>query len=92
MKRERTYWLRLCKNPSPTNHICSFSRISTPRTKYSAEPIHTVPLYGLELMKKVIGGLFPELADIGFTDSRVGSIFIAPECIADMGIEALLVH
>ncbi|CAG8021745.1 unnamed protein product [Penicillium salamii] len=46
------------------------TRISTPRTKYSAEPIHTVPLYGLELMKKVIGGLFPELADIGFTDSR----------------------
>ncbi|CAG8207395.1 unnamed protein product [Penicillium salamii] len=56
---------------SPTDHICCFSRISTPRTKYSAEPIHTVPLYGLELMKEVIGGLFPELADIGFTDSRL---------------------
>lgn len=47
------------------------SRISTPRTKYSPEPIDTVPSYGLELMKQVIGGLFPELADIGFTDSRV---------------------
>ncbi|OQE75587.1 hypothetical protein PENNAL_c0073G09655 [Penicillium nalgiovense] len=46
-------------------------RISTPRTKYSPEPINTVPLYGLELMKQVIGGLFPELADIGFTDSRL---------------------
>ncbi|KAJ5758224.1 uncharacterized protein N7511_006918 [Penicillium nucicola] len=46
-------------------------RISTPRTKYSTEPIDTVPSYGLELMKQVIGGLFPELAEIGFTDSRL---------------------
>ncbi|KAJ5095638.1 hypothetical protein NUU61_004994 [Penicillium alfredii] len=46
-------------------------RISTPRTKYSAEPINTVPLYGLQLMKRVIGGLFPELTEIGFTDSRL---------------------
>ncbi|KAF3027388.1 hypothetical protein E8E15_008192 [Penicillium rubens] len=46
-------------------------RISTPRTKYSPEPINTVPLYGLGLMKQVIGGLFPELAEIGFTDSRL---------------------
>ncbi|KAJ5569878.1 uncharacterized protein N7459_009308 [Penicillium hispanicum] len=46
-------------------------RISTPRTKYSPEPIHTVPLYGLQLMKRVIGGLFPELTEIGFTDSRL---------------------
>ncbi|KAL1846002.1 hypothetical protein Plec18170_009475 [Paecilomyces lecythidis] len=45
-------------------------RVSTPRTKYSQEPIHTVPLYGLQLMKQVIGGLFPELTEIGFTDSR----------------------
>ncbi|CAP98823.1 Pc22g15350 [Penicillium rubens Wisconsin 54-1255] len=35
------------------------------------EPINTVPLYGLGLMKQVIGGLFPELAEIGFTDSRL---------------------
>lgn len=46
-------------------------RISTPRTKYSTDPIHTVPRYGLDLMKKVIGGLFPELTEIGFTDSRL---------------------
>ncbi|OJJ31433.1 hypothetical protein ASPWEDRAFT_141671 [Aspergillus wentii DTO 134E9] len=46
-------------------------RISTPRTKYSPEPIDTVPLYGLQLMKRVIGGLFPELTEIGFTDSRL---------------------
>ncbi|KAJ5111990.1 hypothetical protein N7532_000035 [Penicillium argentinense] len=46
-------------------------RISTPRTKYSPEPINTVPLYGLQLMKRVIGGLFPELTEIGFTDSRL---------------------
>lgn len=48
-----------------------FRRISTPRTKYSPEPINTVPLYGLQRMKRVIGGLFPELTEIGFTDSRV---------------------
>ncbi|OQD74928.1 hypothetical protein PENDEC_c009G00674 [Penicillium decumbens] len=46
-------------------------RISTPRTKYSSNPIDTVPLYGLQLMKRVIGGLFPELTEIGFTDSRL---------------------
>jgi hypothetical protein len=56
--------------------LIGFSRISTPRTKYSPEPINTVPLYGLDLMKQVIGGLFPELRDIGFTDSRVCS-FVA---------------
>lgn len=50
-----------------------YRRISTPRTKYSPEPINTVPLYGLELMKQVIGGLLPELTEIGFTDSRVCS-------------------
>ncbi|OJJ07021.1 hypothetical protein ASPVEDRAFT_154944 [Aspergillus versicolor CBS 583.65] len=46
-------------------------RLSTPRTKYSPNPINTVPLYGLSLMKQVIGGMFPELAEFGFTDSRL---------------------
>ncbi|KEF51993.1 uncharacterized protein A1O9_11983 [Exophiala aquamarina CBS 119918] len=46
-------------------------RISTPRTRFSAEPINTVPLYGLQLMKEVIHEAFPELAEIGFTDSRL---------------------
>lgn len=46
-------------------------RISTPRTKWSANPIDTVPLHGLERMKRVIGELFPELIEIGFTDSRL---------------------
>ncbi|KAJ5369570.1 hypothetical protein N7509_014182 [Penicillium cosmopolitanum] len=46
-------------------------KISTPRTKYSPDPINTVPLYGLKQMKRVIGGLFPELTEIGFTDSRL---------------------
>ncbi|KAK5050880.1 hypothetical protein LTR84_003439 [Exophiala bonariae] len=46
-------------------------RLSTPRTKYSTEPINTVPLYGLQLMKEVISEAFPELAEIGFTDSRL---------------------
>lgn len=60
----------------PNTHKYSIAnldrRLSTPRTKYSPKPINTVPLYGLSLMKQVIGGMFPELAEIGFTDSRVG--------------------
>lgn len=54
-----------------THTFNPFSRISTPRTRYSDEPINTVPLYGLQLMKEVISQAFPELAEIGFTDSRV---------------------
>ncbi|KAJ2971409.1 hypothetical protein NQ176_g7703 [Zarea fungicola] len=46
-------------------------RISTPRTKYTNNPIDTVPLYGLSRMKKVILQGFPELAEFGFTDSRL---------------------
>ena len=48
-----------------------YSRISTPRTKYTSEPISTIPLYGLKLVKEVIGKAFPELAEFGFTDTRV---------------------
>ncbi|KAH8696216.1 FAD dependent oxidoreductase [Talaromyces proteolyticus] len=47
------------------------SRISTPRTKYSKQPIDTVPLYGLSRMKEVIAQGFPELVEFGFTDSRL---------------------
>ncbi|PVH84076.1 FAD/NAD(P)-binding domain-containing protein [Cadophora sp. DSE1049] len=46
-------------------------RISTPRTKYSNDPIDTVPLYALSRMKKVIAQGFPELVEFGFTDSRL---------------------
>ncbi|KAJ5102233.1 hypothetical protein NUU61_004455 [Penicillium alfredii] len=46
-------------------------RISTPRTKYSQDSIDTVPLYGLQRMKRVIYEAFPELAEFGFTDSRL---------------------
>ncbi|KAJ5362208.1 hypothetical protein N7541_003052 [Penicillium brevicompactum] len=46
-------------------------RISTPRTKYSENPIDTVPIYGLSQMKEVIFDAFPELAEFGFTDSRL---------------------
>jgi hypothetical protein len=70
-------------------------RISTPRTKYSSEPIDTVPLYGLQLMKRVIGGLFPELTEIGFTDSRVSSSASARALIQEfllIQIKAVLVH
>jgi sarcosine oxidase/L-pipecolate oxidase len=66
-----------CQNLTPskrsrlTIRTIHFSRISTPRTRYSDEPINTVPLYGLQLMKEVISQAFPELAEIGLTDSRV---------------------
>lgn len=46
-------------------------RISTPRTKYTKDPINTVPLYGLTQMKDVIAQALPELMEFGFTDSRV---------------------
>ncbi|KAJ4197101.1 hypothetical protein NW759_016364 [Fusarium solani] len=46
-------------------------RISTPRTKYTEKRINTVPLYGLSRMKEVIAQAFPELAEFGFTDSRL---------------------
>ncbi|KAH6974176.1 FAD dependent oxidoreductase [Ilyonectria sp. MPI-CAGE-AT-0026] len=46
-------------------------RISTPRTKYSKDPINTVPLYGLLRMKEVVAQAFPELVEFGFSDSRL---------------------
>ncbi|KPM45240.1 hypothetical protein AK830_g1280 [Neonectria ditissima] len=46
-------------------------RISTPRTKYSKDPINTVPLYGLFRMKEVVVQAFPELVEFGFSDSRL---------------------
>ncbi|KAJ9647650.1 hypothetical protein H2204_000280, partial [Knufia peltigerae] len=49
--------------------VCT-SRVSTPKTKYTHDPIKTVPLYGLQLVKEVIGKAFPELAEFGFTDFR----------------------
>ena len=68
----------------PLNQICRYiiaslvaliaefySRISTPRTRYSKDPIKTVPLYGLSRMKEVIAEALPELAEFGFTESRV---------------------
>ncbi|QKX54296.1 uncharacterized protein TRUGW13939_01381 [Talaromyces rugulosus] len=54
-------------------------RISIPRTKYSKNPIDTVPLYGLSRMKEVILQGFPELAEFGFTDSRVIYFSIIPD-------------
>lgn len=50
-------------------------RVSTPRTKYTEDTINTVPLYGLKLVKEVIGKAFPELAEFGFTDTRVRPFF-----------------
>lgn len=46
-------------------------RVSTPRTKYTKEPIQTVPLYGLSKMKEVIYEALPELREFEFTDSRL---------------------
>ncbi len=51
--------------------IVPCSRISTPRTKYTKDPISTVPLYGLSRMKEVIAQALPELKEFEFTDSRV---------------------
>lgn len=57
------------------------SRISTPRTRYSKNPIQTVPLHGLRGVKEVIAQAFPELAEFGFTESRV--CFIESESLAN---------
>ena len=46
-------------------------RISTPRTKYTDNPIETVPLYGLSLIKEQLNMAFPELREFGFTESRL---------------------
>ncbi|KAF9877051.1 hypothetical protein CkaCkLH20_05317 [Colletotrichum karsti] len=46
-------------------------RVSTPRTKYTKNPINTVPLYGLSRMKKVIAEALPDLAEFDFSDSRL---------------------
>jgi sarcosine oxidase / L-pipecolate oxidase len=46
-------------------------RVSTPRTKYTTEPIQTVPLYGLSKIKEVIYEALPELREFAFTDSRL---------------------
>jgi sarcosine oxidase/L-pipecolate oxidase len=51
--------------------LINSSRISTPRTKHSKDPVYTVPLYGLERIKEVITEGFPELIEFRFTDSRV---------------------
>ncbi|RDL31799.1 Uncharacterized protein BP5553_09201 [Venustampulla echinocandica] len=46
-------------------------RISIPRTKYTDNPIDTVPRSALSLMKEVVTEAFPELIEFGFTDSRL---------------------
>jgi sarcosine oxidase / L-pipecolate oxidase len=46
-------------------------RVSTPRTKYTDNPIHTVPAYGLSKMKEVLYEALPELREFEFTDSRL---------------------
>lgn len=46
-------------------------RVSTPRTKYTLDPINTVPLYGLSKMKEVLYEALPELRELDFTDSRL---------------------
>ncbi|ETS84237.1 hypothetical protein PFICI_02262 [Pestalotiopsis fici W106-1] len=46
-------------------------RISTPRTKYTENPIETVPIYGLALIKEQLKMAFPELNEFGFQESRL---------------------
>ncbi|RSL78345.1 hypothetical protein CEP52_017639 [Fusarium oligoseptatum] len=46
-------------------------RISTPRTAYSANPLKTVPLDGLTKLKAVVGQAFPELKELGLSDTKL---------------------
>ncbi|KAH6989671.1 FAD dependent oxidoreductase [Ilyonectria sp. MPI-CAGE-AT-0026] len=64
--RGRKVSLALTKATRPAN-----LRISTPRTKYTEDPISTVPLYALSRMKEVIAQALPELAEFGFSDNRL---------------------
>lgn len=52
-----------------------------------------MPLYGLSRMKEVIAQAFPELAEFGFTDSRVSATLETVDRIkADVANLAMLVH
>ncbi|KAK4498599.1 hypothetical protein PRZ48_011258 [Zasmidium cellare] len=46
-------------------------RISVPCTSQTGDSEGTVPLESLKLMKEVIGYEFPELAELGFSESRL---------------------
>ncbi|KAL2673904.1 hypothetical protein Neosp_012348 [[Neocosmospora] mangrovei] len=59
------------KKGDSSSAFAAVNRVSTPRTKYTEKRINTVPLYGLSRMKEVISQAFPELAEFGFTDSRL---------------------
>ncbi|KAL7421622.1 hypothetical protein Q5752_003391 [Cryptotrichosporon argae] len=52
-------------------HPVTGQRLSVPRTRYSAEPIPNVPLAALEIVKRNISRLFPELEEFGITGFRM---------------------
>ncbi|ORY21109.1 FAD dependent oxidoreductase [Naematelia encephala] len=52
-------------------HPVTGTRLSVPRTKYSPDPIHNIPLHALENIKRIIRSIYPELAAIGITETRI---------------------
>ncbi|ORY24761.1 FAD dependent oxidoreductase [Naematelia encephala] len=46
-------------------------RQSVPKTKYTADKAVNLPKKAITLLKQVIGQIFPELTDIGITDTRM---------------------
>nr|XP_031858637.1 uncharacterized protein CI109_006017 [Kwoniella shandongensis]KAA5525709.1 hypothetical protein CI109_006017 [Kwoniella shandongensis] len=46
-------------------------RISTPKTKYTADRAVNLPKKAITYLKQVIGEIFPELTGIGITDTRM---------------------
>lgn len=61
-----------------------------PWTDEAGKFVKTVPLYNIELQKQVISEIFPELAEFGFSDSRVS--LACEETVPLLTCTALLVH
>lgn len=69
-----SYTIRSVSVPSEHSSVLvdKRRRISIPRTSHTHEGGASVPLESLRRMKEVIGQNFPELAELGFSESRVG--------------------
>ncbi|OCF39391.1 hypothetical protein I317_06819 [Kwoniella heveanensis CBS 569] len=52
-------------------HPQTGKRLSVPRTKYSVDPAVNLPKKAIDNIKVAVGELFPELKDIGITDTRL---------------------
>ncbi|RSH87283.1 hypothetical protein EHS25_003192 [Saitozyma podzolica] len=53
------------------DHPLTKTRLSVPKTAYSADPITNIPLEALETIKGVIRAVYPELTEIGITGFRM---------------------